>query len=377
MRASQVIDYLEKLAPLSLAEEWDNPGWQVGDPGEEVRGIMFTLDLTPAVVERSVQAGANLIISHHPLLFRPVSKLRLDQYPGSLIQRLIEHRLMLYTAHTNLDSAPQGISHTLGRVLGLQEMEVLGGSRRLGMFKLVVFVPESHLEAVREAICKAGAGWIGRYSDCTFRTPGTGTFRPREGTNPFLGRLGVLEEASEYRIETVVTGENREAVVKAMLQAHPYEEAAYDLYPLAEPVSTSGPARIGRLDAPMRLSQMVEMVKERLNVKHLLLSAARGEVPVERVAVCGGSGAEFISAAAQQGAQLLVTGDLKYHEAQEANRRGIAVIAAGHAATEQPGLQAAAAWLEKQLLQAGAAEGGASIPRVEVNQVLEDEIVIG
>jgi hypothetical protein len=236
----------------------------------------------------------------------------------------------------------------------------------------VVFVPDSHLEAVREAVCRAGAGWIGRYSDCTFQVPGTGRFRPLEGTNPFLGRPGALEAVSEYRLETIVTVENREAVIKAMLQSHPYEEVAYDLYPLAEPDSASGPARIGNLSARMGLSQVVEVVKERLGVSHLLTSAAREEVPVGRVAVCGGSGAEFISAAARQGAQLLVTGDLKYHEAQEANRQGLAVIAAGHAATEQPGLQAAAEWLEKQLIEA--AGGLTPVPRVFVNSLNEDEI---
>lgn len=388
MRGYEVIRCFEELAPLQLAEQWDNSGWQVGDPEETVRGIVFTLDLTPRVLLQARQQGANLIISHHPLIFKPISRILFDRFPGSLIRQLIEHRMMLYTAHTSLDNAPQGISQALGNSLGLKELQVLNGRLQRELFKLVVFVPESHLEEVREAICRAGAGWIGRYSDCTFRSSGTGTFRPLEGTNPFLGKQGVLEEAAEYRLETVVPGERLEEVLQAMFQAHPYEEVAYDLYSLANRDLLCSPARIGVLPQKQTLGAMVETVKQSLRVSRIRIvspaadpaptadksetglnpgAGSWSELPVERVAVCGGSGAEFIAAAAREGAQLLVTGDLKYHEAQEARRLGLPVIAAGHAASEQPGLEAAAAWLGNRL--------GPAV-RINVNRDLEDEIII-
>ena len=388
MRGYEVIRCFEELAPLQLAEEWDNSGWQVGDPEETVRGIIFTLDLTPRVLLQARQQGANLINSHHPLIFKPISRVLLDRFPGSLIHQLIEQRLMLYTAHTSLDNAPQGISQALGNCLGLRVLRVLNGRPRRGLFKLVVFVPESHLMEVREAICRAGAGWIGRYSDCTFRTSGIGTFRPLEGANPFLGKPGVLEEAAEYRLETIVPQDRLEEVLQSMFHAHPYEEVAYDLYSLANRDLLSGPARIGVLPQKQTLGAMVETVSQSLRVSRIRLArpdadpaplADKGgaspypeagswaELPVERVAVCGGSGAEFIAAAAREGAELLVTGDLKYHEAQEARRLGLPVIAAGHAATEQPGLEAAAAWLGNRL--------GPAL-KITVNQHLEDEIIV-
>lgn len=375
MRAYQVIRCLEELAPLKLAEEWDNSGWQVGDPEEEVSAVLFTLDLTPGVLKQAVEQEANLIISHHPLIFRPIPRLRIDQFPGNYLQELIKCGLMLYSAHTSLDKAPQGISQVLAETIGLQDIRVLDGRQRRQLFKLAVFVPETHLEEVREAVCRAGAGWIGRYSDCTFRSPGTGTFRPLEGSSPFLGQQGILEEAAEYRLETVVPEELLSGVIQAMLQAHPYEEVAYDLYALANDDRAYSPARIGRLPEKSGLVEIAGLIKRSLKVDYLKAAFPANDLLVERVAVCGGSGAEFISAAAREGAQLLVTGDLKYHEAQEAKRLGLAVIAAGHAASEQPGLTAAAGWLSQRLKEEYG-NRGVKIPRIITNNQLEDEINI-
>jgi hypothetical protein len=227
-------------------------------------------------------------------------------------------------------------------------MQVLGASRQEKLYKLVVFVPEGHQDEVRMAISAAGAGWIGNYSHCTFQTAGIGTFLPLSGASPFIGQTGQLEKAAEYRLETIVPESVLNQVLRALLQTHPYEEVAYDLYPLSLPGKAYGPGRIGNLAQSMEVNSLAELVKNALKADGIKI-IGQLEQRVEKIAVVGGSGAFLIPEAASRGAQVMITGDVKYHEAQEANALGLTVLDAGHRATEMPAVEYLSAFLQENL----------------------------
>lgn len=348
VKAREVTRLIEQLAPLELAEDWDNVGWQVGDPDAPIQSVLVTLDFTPAVLEEARREKADLIITHHPFLFKPLRQVRYDQLSGKLLRELVQNRIMLYSAHTNLDNAPEGVSQVLGESLGLSNMHVFGSNRQEKLYKLVVFVPEGHEDEVRQAVSEAGAGWIGNYSHCTFQIPGTGTFLPRDGTSPFIGQQGKLEKVAEYRLETIVPERILNSVVQAMIEAHPYEEVAYDVYPLHRSGQSLGPGRLGILQEPMKLGELIEQVKQVLRIAAVRVIGDPSRL-VQKVAVCGGSGAFLIPAAASSGAEVLITGDVKYHEAQEAANRGLAIIDAGHQATEYPAIEFLTGFLREKL----------------------------
>lgn len=352
VKCQRVMQLMETLAPKKLAEEWDNVGLLLGDPRADVHRLMISLDVNREVAAEADERQVNLLVTHHPLIFRPLKHLRFDLPEGALIRHLIGHQVMVYSAHTNLDSASDGVNACLARSLGLQQAEILQVSRQEQLFKLVVFVPQGHEGAVRDALGDAGAGWIGNYSHCTFRTPGTGTFLPREGTNPFIGARGQLEEVEELRLETIVPERLLDRAVKAMIRVHPYEEVAYDIYPLSNQGTPYGLGRIGLLPEAVPLDAFIARVKEALGVSTVKVAGGENR-PVRKIAVCGGAGATLIHQASFRGADVLVTGDVKYHEAQEAVALGLAVIDAGHYATEAVVIPALAAYLEDAFQQAG------------------------
>lgn len=325
---------IEQLAPKQLAEEWDNSGLQVGDLKTEVRRVLVALDVTPEIMRQAIAEGVQMIVVHHPMIFRPLKSLRTDTVLGGIIREAIRNDIVVYAAHTNLDSARCGVNHLLAAKLDLQQPMPLSGTYREQLLKIVVFVPAGSEEAVRMAMAEAGAGWLGNYSHCSFETLGTGTFLPGEGTQPFIGRQGMLERVSEYRLETVVRETQVKQVLSAMLKAHPYEEAAYDLYPLANEGESLGLGRVGRLHAPLTVRALAEKIKTDLNCTTVRI-IGHAEKTVSIAAVCGGSGASLIAQARRAGAEVLVTGDVKYHEAQEAAEQGLAIIDAGHFATER------------------------------------------
>jgi len=343
-----VISIVEKYAPKRLAYEWDNVGLQIGHPAQRVARVFLSLDLNEEVLAEAEAFEADMLIVHHTPFFKPPKQLRYDLPNGRLIAGIIRKGMSLYAAHTNLDAVRGGVSDILANRLGLGEVKVLSEDWRRKLYKLVVYVPQDYTEKVHEAVSKAGAGWIGAYSDCSFRLEGTGTFRPLEGTEPFIGSQGRLEKVAETRFETIVPEEKVSAVLKAMQKAHPYEEVAYDLYLLENEGETAGLGRIGRLPAPLTLAQLIATVQERLPVSSLRYCGDRERI-VEKVAVCGGSGASYISKAAFAGADVFITADVKYHEAQEALAANLAVIDAGHFATEQPVLGALADFLRAGL----------------------------
>lgn len=340
--------YIEQLAPLHWAEQWDNVGLQVGDPESPVERVLVALELTNSVIEEAAQVRADLVVVHHPPIFRPLKALRFDTAGGRRLQRLVKEGIALYAAHTNLDQAKSMTNDGLAAAAGLTEHQVIKRVGEERYLKLVVFVPRGHEDAVLGALAREGAGHIGNYSHCTFQAPGTGTFLPLAGTKPFIGHQGELERADEIRLETIVAESQAERAVRAMVSAHPYEEVAYDLYPLANPGQVRGHGRIGRLPQPVSLTDLVEQLKSRLATAHVRVVGDM-QRPITTVAVGAGAGSDLIGAAARRGADVLVTGDVRYHEAQDALDLGLALVDVGHYNSEAIVIRPLAAYLRERL----------------------------
>ena len=345
VKCQTVIEAMDTLAPRYLAESWDNIGLLVGSPEQDIASIMVVLDATPETVAEAQREGVDMMIAHHPLIFTPLTSIRTDLPPGATLARLLKNDIALFAAHTNLDAVAGGVSDALANRLELGNLRPLTQGSGAQLLKLAVFVPESHLEKVRLAVTEAGAGNIGNYSHCTFQTAGTGTFLPLAGAKPFIGSQGRLEYAAEFRLETVLPAAISRKVVTAMIKAHPYEEVAYDLFALSNTVNVHGLGRLGELPAPLSVEGLVKTVKTALKVDCVRVAGSQFR-QVQTVAVCGGAGGSLVRAAAAAGAEVLVTGDVKYHEAQEAQELGLTVIDAGHFATEFPVTDVILAYLE-------------------------------
>jgi dinuclear metal center YbgI/SA1388 family protein len=337
-RAREIAGAVERIAPGALAEDWDNPGLQVGNPDGEVDRVLVALTPLPEVFEEAGEIGANFLLFHHPLIFRSFTSVNITSYPGDLIARAVRDNLAVYAAHTNYDAAPGGVSVALAESLGLRSplrVMVPKGEMR----KLVVFVPEEYADMIADTLAEAGAGVIGRYTHCTFRAPGTGTFFGGEGTDPYAGEKGRLERVPELRLETVVPAHAAPRAAAAARAAHPYEEPALDIYPVDGHPEGCGYGRLGRLPEPLAPEELREHVSESLGFPARLVANPRRERPVERVAVLGGSGGSFVREAALSGVDAYITGDLDYHDALLAESLGLVAIDAGHAATELPSLE--------------------------------------
>lgn len=329
----EVLKVMEALAPPGLAEDWDNPGLQLGNPGDGVSRVLLALDVDMAVAREALELGAGLIISHHPLFLKPIKNIRSDNARGSLVAELIKGGLSVYSSHTNLDSASGGVNDVLAGALGLGDIKVLKPGRGKQYLKLVAFVPAGHQESVMEAITGAGSGHIGRYSHCSFQVPGTGTFMPQGGARPFIGSQGTLERVEEIRLETILPAALAPRVIDALLKAHPYEEPAYDLYALENKSTATGLGRTGVLPKSLTLAEFAELVRERLGLKGLRWGGDPKK-EVLKVALCGGSGADFWPAALAAGAQVLVTGDVGYHAARDMAEAGLGFVDPGHFGSE-------------------------------------------
>ncbi|MDS1030454.1 Nif3-like dinuclear metal center hexameric protein [Bacillota bacterium LX-D] len=347
-KCKEIVQVLNNLAPFSLAEKWDNSGLLVGDPEAKIQGIILCLDVNEKVIAEALKQGSNLIISHHPLIFKPLTHLRANSKQVDLIYKLIKHDLQVIAFHTNFDSAGQGVNQQLAQLLGLEKIQLLQPIQE-ELIKIAVFVPAGYEDAVRDAMGEAGAGYIGNYSHCTFRSLGTGTFLPLEETNPFIGISGKLEEVQEYRLETIVQKDLLPEVIKNILRVHPYEEVAYDLYPVENKLVRHGLGRVGTLPRPLNLEQFAQLVKEKLKIKTVRVYGDKDQI-ITRVAICGGAGRSMLKTAAQLQAQVLLTGDLSYHDYQEAAELEIALLDAGHFATEIISLDYLKNYLAKELV---------------------------
>jgi dinuclear metal center YbgI/SA1388 family protein len=332
IRIQDFCGLVNRLYPQALAEDWDNVGLQLGDPAAPLERVLVCLDVEEKVIARAEESGAQLVVSHHPLLFRPLRKITPEDEAGRTIFRALRQGIAVFSLHTNLDRAKNGLNDWLAAGLGLQHSIPLeqGGDKLL---KLVVFVPLGHEEAVKEALFSAGAGEVGAYDRVSFQSPGRGGFRCGPATRPFIGTPGAEEVVEEVRLETLLPAAISGKVVSRLLKAHPYEEVAFDLYPLANQRTDVGLGRIGQLPQPLALADFVVLVKQALGLQQLRM-AGPAERLVKKVAVCGGSGAGLISAALGRGADVLLTGDVKYHEAQRARAEGLTLIDAGHFGTE-------------------------------------------
>lgn len=346
MRVRDVAAVLDELAPPGLAEAGDNVGLQLGHPDAVVQRVLVALDANRRAAERAGEG--TLLVTHHPLIHRPIASLREDQPVGRAAAALARAGTALFTCHTNYDAAPGGLADWLAETVGLEAVEVLLPGRPERYLKLVVFVPRGHEDAVRDALAAAGAGWIGRYSHCTFQAPGTGTFLPRGGAHPYAGKVGELERAEELRLETIVPEDRAGQAVAAMVRAHPYEEVAYDLYPLANPAAPrAGRGRLGRLPSPRPLEAFAADVAHRLGAAVRVAAAA--DRPVARVAVVPGAGAGCWPQALAAGADVLVTGDVDHHRALAAIEAGLSLVDPGHAASEAGFVPRVAAVLRRRL----------------------------
>lgn len=331
-KVSDIVGIINKIAPFAAAEAWDNVGLQVGDPAAGANRIMVSLDPDKPAVEAAVAAQCTLLLTHHPLLFTPLKKISTSDSTGYLVSLAIKNDLAIVSLHTNYDVAAGGMNDLLAERLGIMDGVPLRGNAADELAKLTVFVPQEHEERVLAALLRFSAQ-PGNYKDCSFRNIGVGTFTPLTGANPFVGEIDVRQSVVESRIEVLVNRGEMAAAIKALLAAHPYEEPAFDIYPLLNRGEPRGLGRVGSLATPMTAGNFAALVKERLAlaVVRFVGDPAR---PVKKVAVCGGSGASLIKDASRQGADVLVTGDIKYHEAREAESLGLALIDAGHFATE-------------------------------------------
>lgn len=322
---AELIELLERAYPPETAESWDRVGLAVGDPDATVGSVLLTVDVTDGVVAEATERGASLIISHHPLLLRGINAVRADQPKGWLITTLIEHRIALYTAHTNADIAVDGTAAALADALGLINPRPLiikaipSAARRLD--KITVFVPDDPAEVLRQAMSEAGAGTVGDYDRCAFSVAGTGTFRPLPGADPFLGTVGEIERVAETRIEMIMDRDRRRAVQAALLATHPYETPAYDILELAEldtETDRTGLGRVGEV-VPCTLGEFAARVAAQVNCGVGGVRVA-GELdrPVRRVAVQAGAGDDLFDQARTSGADVYLTSDLRHHPAGEA-----------------------------------------------------------
>lgn len=324
-----IIQAFESWSPKSLAVEGDKIGLQIGTLNKPIKKIMVVLDLLDTVVDEAIAEGVDLIIAHHPIIFRPLKAIQTDRPYGKIVEKLIKHDIAVYAAHTNLDVAKGGVNDLMAQKLGLEDVEVLAPTTEIKLKKLVVFVPYEHANVIREALANAGAGHIGNYSHCTFNSEGTGTFQPEVGADPFLGEVGKLEHANEMKIETIFPATIQNKVISSLLKAHPYEEVAYDIYSLDNKGEQLGLGRIGLLKADLTLREFALLVKKEFEVEGLRV-VGNLQDKVRRVAVLGGDGNKYVSRALFKGADVLVTGDVYYHVAHDAMMDGLNIVDPGH-----------------------------------------------
>jgi dinuclear metal center YbgI/SA1388 family protein len=345
---ADVADFLRSLAPLHLAASWDNVGLLLGEEDVAVvERIMTCLTVTPETAVEATNEGVQLLVTHHPIFFRPVKRLTAQTPEGSMLLALASHGVAVYSPHTAWDNAAGGINDLLAQKLGLTQVTPLRPGQQPGRCKLVVFVPDADLGKVSDAMFAAGAGRIGQYSECSFRLSGTGTFFGSDATNPTVGQKGRREEVSEWRLEAICAEADVDRVVAAMRQAHSYEEPAYDVYPLRSETARAGEGRLGKLPHGVRLAELARQVKEALGATVVQAVGGQGRL-VQRIAVACGAGGEFLGDAVRQGADVLLTGEMRFHDCLAAQASSICLILPGHYATERCGVEHLAQRLQQQ-----------------------------
>jgi len=331
LRVREIIAAIEAVAPRGLQESFDNSGVQAGDTDIPARGAMLCLDITEGVMDEALHRGCNLIIAHHPLLFKACKSLTGQTYIERCLIKACKEDLVLYAAHTNMDNAWGGINSWLAERLGLQGIRVLRPQQH-ALLKVAVHAPEATADAIREAMCSAGAGRMGRYDSCTYQVAGEGRFRPLEGSHPFCGAVGELHKEKEVRIEAIVPAHCRDRVLSAVRAAHPYEAPAVDVYALENEWEYAGCGAIGEMPEQEDEGKFLLRLKAMLRAGSVRHSALRGK-KVKRVALCGGSGSFLIPDAMAEGADVFVTGEARYNDFYDVEDRMLLAVA-GHYETE-------------------------------------------
>ncbi len=332
MRIKELTAYLEQLAPPSVQESYDNSGLLIGDPDQEIKGLMICLDSTEAVLDEAIQQGCNLIIAHHPIIFSGLKKINGKNYVERVVIKAIRNDIAIYSIHTNLDNVSEGVNRKIAEKLGLSEIEVLAPKKDL-LRKLITFCPPNSATQVRQALFSAGAGSIGDYDQCSFTTSGNGTFRAGENSDPYVGEKGEMHTEKEDRIELIYESWKENSILRALMESHPYEEVAYDIYPLANEYLRSGSGMIGELEKPLSELEFLAFLKKSMKTECIRHS---GEIrrDIRRVALCGGSGSFLLNTAIRRGADAFVSADFKYHQFFDADGH-LLIADIGHYESEQ------------------------------------------
>jgi dinuclear metal center YbgI/SA1388 family protein len=332
MKLSEITQVLERFAPLALQEDFDNSGLLVGNGNTEIHGALLCVDITECVIDEAILLGYNLVIAHHPLIFKGLKRLTGQNYIERCVQKAIRHDIALYSAHTNFDSVQQGVSYKMAKKIGLENLKILSPKKN-ALTKIVTFLPVEFAENVRTAAFEAGAGHTGNYDFCSFSAHGEGTFRALNGAEPFLGKIGETHTETEKRIEFIAPACIADNVAVAIRDAHPYEEPAIDIFPLKNAWDNAGLGVVGTLKNPVSEQKFLAYIKQIFDVGSIRHSRFLNR-PVAKVALCGGAGAEFISDAKRCGADVYVTADVSYHRFFEAEN-SLVIVDTGHFESEQ------------------------------------------
>lgn len=332
MKVIDIINTLESFAHKGLQESYDNSGLNIGDPSMDILGILCTIDITEEVLDEAIELGANLIIAHHPLIFSGLKSLTGKNYIERIAIRAIKENIAIYTAHTNFDNIPEGVNAKIAEKLNLSNTRILSPLKDQ-LVKLSTFVPKKYADKVRDRLFEAGAGKIGNYDSCSFTLEGKGSFRGSDDTEPFVGEKGKLHLEEETRIEVILPKYLKRNVVSALLNAHPYEEVAYDLYPLLNENPYAGAGMIGELEKPVKMSSLLNLLKDKFDANGIRFTGDSDKM-VKKVAVCGGSGSFLIHEAKMNKADVFITGDLKYHQFFDADNK-LSLVDIGHFESEQ------------------------------------------
>lgn len=346
MKLFSIIQNFEKQIPLALQDSWDQCGLQLGDPHAEVKSVLFAYDVCKETIATAKKKKCQLIVTHHPFRTKGDANIRLDTYDGQLIAQCIKNDIAIYTSHTNHDNSEKSASIQILERLGLNNIQPLQPAQ-VRLFKLAVGTPLTHCQKVREALFKAGAGTLGNYSECSFSTNGTGTFKGNEWTTPAVGKKLIRESVKEEKIEVLVKEHDLPIVISKMLTAHPYEEVAYDIYPLENKMTSQGAGAVGQFDRPIKKDVLIQKLKSILNISTLRFVASDKQ-SFKRIAICTGSGTHLLDTVIAQKADLFITGDVKYHQAIHAKRHNLAVADVGHFASEQESVEILREIFEKQ-----------------------------
>jgi len=311
MKISEIIDAIETIAPLALQESYDNAGIQVGDKSVEASSALLCLDVTEEVIDEAISIGANLIIAHHPLLFKGKS-ITGSNYIERILIKAIQNNIVIYASHTNMDNAYNGVNYKIAKIIGLDSLQILDPLQGR-LLKLATYVPKKFTESVRNALFNAGAGYIGNYDNCSYTIKGEGTFRAGENAHPFCGEIGQMHKEEEAKIEVIFPDYKKVSVIKALLAIHPYEEPAFDILPLNNSWNHAGSGIIGNLSTETDAIDFLKDVKSKFQVKSIKHSSILDK-KIKRVALCGGAGSFLIPKAISLGADIFLTGEIKYHD---------------------------------------------------------------